>query len=263
MMGPGTRGALVGGDAGSQVRNIAERVAIDPRAFPGRARAMLQSYLPGLLGAAPSDVTAIPTGHAWLWWPLAGGLVVILGRGLILTWRAREPDRAAAGWYLAGVGALAIGAYIATRPADGLVIRYLLLAVCLPMGIVAAHVALETRRAWLALPVCLVALSAATASVDHARLLAHFARGEEPNETRALAAALEGRGIHVAESGYWRAYKLSFLTREQVKVASTDVVRIDEYQRLARAAGANLVAIEDAPCPGGDRVSLWYLCRAR
>lgn len=263
MMGPGTRGALVGGDAGSQVGNIADRVAIEPRAYPERARVMLRSYLPGLLGAAASDVTAIPTGHGWLFWPLGAGLLVILVRALALTWRGFDPQRAAPAWYLAGVGALAVGVYVATRPADGLVIRYLLLAVCLPVGIVASHVALETKRAWLSVSIVLAVICAASSAVDHARLLEHFARGQEPNETRDLANALEARGVHIAESGYWRAYKISFLTRERVKVASTDVVRIDEYQRLARDAGSRLVAINDAPCPGGEHVSLWYLCRQR
>ncbi len=107
------------------------------------------------------------------------------------------------------------------------------------------------------------AVCGTASAIDHTTLIEHFARGQEPNETRDLANALEARNIHIAESGYWRAYKLSFLTRERVKVASTDVVRIDEYQRLAREAGSGLVAIDEAPCPGGERVSLWYLCRSR
>lgn len=263
MMGPGTRGALIGGEAGSQVSNIADRVAIEPAAYPGRARVMLRSYLPSLLGAVASDVTPIPAGHPWLFWPLYSGLLVILARALLLTRRAATPQAAAPGWYLAGVGVLAVGVYVATRPADGLVIRYLLLSVFIPVGIVASHVALETRRAWFALSILIATLCATASAIDHAKLIGHFARGRESNETRDLANALEARHVHIAESGYWRAYKLSFLTRERVKVASTDVVRIDEYQRLAHEAGSGLVAIDEAPCPGGERVSLWYLCPSR
>jgi hypothetical protein len=47
---------------------------------------------------------------------------------------------------------------------------------------------------------------------------------------------------------------------ERVKVASTDVVRIAEYQRLASAAGADLVRVLEEPCAGGMQVGTWYLC---
>ena len=261
MMGPGTRGALVGGDAGSQVGNITDRVALEPREYPGRTRAMLGSHLPALFGAARSDVNATPAGHPWMFWPLAVGLVVVLVRAAVLTWRTDLPVIAGAAWYLAGVGTLAAVVYVATRPAEGLVIRYLLLTVFIPVGIIAAHIALEKRRGWVAASVILATMCAVTSATDHTRLLAHFMTGREANETRDLASALETRGIRIAESGYWRAYKVSFLTRERVKVASTDVVRISEYQRLARDAGASLVSIQDVPCQGGERVSLWYLCR--
>lgn len=260
MMGPGTRGALVGGEAGSQVGNIADRVSIEPREYPERARVMVRSHLANLFGAASSDATSIPTGHAWLFWPIAIALAVIACRALLLAWLAPRDPRAAPAWYLAGVGALAIAAYVATRPAEGMVIRYLLLAVFVPVGIVAAHVMLETRRIWIGASVLVAALCGITSAVDHVRLLEHFARGREANDIRELAGALEARGIRVAESGYWRAYKISFLTQERVKVASTDVARIDEYQKLARDAGPALVSINDGPCPGGERVSLWYLC---
>ncbi|MEO8482597.1 MAG: hypothetical protein ABI634_10335 [Acidobacteriota bacterium] len=260
MMGPGTRGALVGGEAGSQVGNIRDRVALEPREFPARARVMLGSYLPGLLGAASSDVTSIRTGHSWMFWPLGFGLLIAFGRAVVLTRRAPS-GQAAPAWYLAGVGALAVVTYVATRPAEGVVIRYLLLAVYVPVGIVAAHLTLETRRGWRAVSIIVATMCATTSVVDHGRLLEHFVRGRESNETRDLANALEARGIRVAESGYWRAYKVSFLTRERVKVASTDVVRIEEYQRLAREAGSTLVSINETSCPGGERVSAWYLCR--
>jgi hypothetical protein len=251
----------VGGDAGSQVGNVADRIALEPREFPARVSAMLGGHLPALLGAAPTEVTGMRTGHAWLFWPIAVGLATVCARAGWLQWQQRRSTAAAAGWYFTGVGLLAVAAYIATRPADGVVVRYLLLAIFVPIGLVAAHLTLERRRAWLALPIGLAALCAATAAVDHVRLLSHFVEGREPNEARRLADALEAEGVRVAESGYWRAYKISFLTRERVKVASTDVVRITEYQRLAREAGASLVSITETPCPGGTRVDAWYLCR--
>jgi hypothetical protein len=260
MMGPGTRGALVGGDSGSTLGNVADRVAIDPRELPARVKVMAGSHLPALFGARQTRLTATPAGHDWLFWPMWLALAAMAMRAAALAVRA-PPDRAGGGgWYLAAVGTAAAAAYVVTRPADGFVIRYLLLTIFIPIGIVAAHVRLETRRAWLVLPIALAITCGVASAADNGRLLVHFARGLEPNETRDLADALDARHIRVAESGYWRAYKLSFLTRERVKVASTDVVRIDEYQRLAHEAGTHVVSIDETPCAGGERVSLWFLC---
>ena len=80
---------------------------------------------------------------------------------------------------------------------------------------------------------------------------------------RELVAALDARGITIAEAPYWRAYKLSFLSAERITVASTDVVRITEYQRLAEAEGDRLVRIREEPCAGGIQLGGWYLCPFR
>src|SRR6187399_713469 len=169
MMGPGTRGALVSGEAGSQIENVADRVAIQPSEFPGRVRAMLTSHLPRLFGAWPSDVMPAPVGHAWLLWPMALALPVLLLRSMWLTLRNGDTRRSAAGWYFAGVGALAVAGYVATRPADGMVTRYLLLAIFVPVGILAAHVLVETRRSWLWLAAGLAVTCALTSAVDATR----------------------------------------------------------------------------------------------
>lgn len=262
MMGPGTRGALVRGDAGSQVGNVGERVALAPADLPARLRAMAGAHLPLLFGGRQSDVLPTRTAHPWVFWMMAGLLCGCAIRALWLAGRdwGRAPH-AAVGAYLAGVGALAAVVYVATRPADGLVVRYLLLTALMPVGVMAAYLALEPRRAWRVAVAAVVVGWAAVSVVDHATLLGHYARGLEPNETRDLVRGLDARGIHVAEAGYWRAYKVTFLARERVKIASTDVVRIDEYQRLAREAGPALVRISEEPCPGGEAVSVWYLCR--
>ena len=77
---------------------------------------------------------------------------------------------------------------------------------------------------------------------------------------RAVADALLSRGAVVIETDYWRAYKISFLTREQVIAASTDVVRIMEYQALAAAAGGRLRALQSGPCAGGEPAGAFFVC---
>jgi hypothetical protein len=39
------------------------------------------------------------------------------------------------------------------------------------------------------------------------------------------------------------------------------VARITEYQRLAEAAGDDLVRISETPCEGGEPLGVWTLCR--
>jgi hypothetical protein len=53
---------------------------------------------------------------------------------------------------------------------------------------------------------------------------------------------------------------VTFLAREQVQVASTDFVRIQEYQDLFSARLRESVYVEDLPCAAAERVAKWYLC---
>lgn len=260
MMGPGTRGELIRGEGGSQIGNISDRVAIIPSALPGRALAMVRDHIPKLIGAKRTLHLIANQGRDWLFWPMSLGLAAALLRTAWLARRAGTLDRTAFGWYLMGVGAAAAAAYIATRPAEPFVDRYALLAIYLPMGIVSVYLGSESSRIGRSIMLGLVLVWAASSGVDHAAQVARYWGGREPDELQVLAKALADRQVHVAEAGYWRAYKISFITREQVKVASTDVVRIDEYQRLANEAGDRLIRIAETPCAGGEQVSGWYLC---
>jgi hypothetical protein len=101
----------------------------------------------------------------------------------------------------------------------------------------------------------------AYSGVDHVRLLERYRGRREPDTLRTLADALVARHVQTAEAGYWRAYKLTFLSGERVKVASNDVVRIEEYQDLAAAEGDQLISIREEACVGGERIAGWFLCR--
>ena len=73
---------------------------------------------------------------------------------------------------------------------------------------------------------------------------------------------MAGRGITVAAAAYWRAYRTTFLARERVKIASTDLTRIEEYEKLARNEGPRLIVIRDQPCVSDlPPIRYWYLCR--
>lgn len=262
LMGPGTRGELIGGFGGSQGGNIADRVSLAPSEWPERIRTMFIENLPRLYGTRRVAEPSATQGHDWMQWPLALALAAAATRALWLSRTWRDGNRAAFGWYLAGVGATAVAAYIATRPSGGMVDRYLLLTLFLPVGIAAVLLALEPHARVRHALVALLVVWSVNSAVDHTRLLARYLPGTESNEIRDLADGLVARGIVVAEADYWRAYKLTFLARERVKVGSIDFIRIEEYRRLADGQGPALIRIEEHPCEGGEPLSLWYLCPA-
>jgi hypothetical protein len=104
----------------------------------------------------------------------------------------------------------------------------------------------------------------ALSGVDTGRQAARYMSGAgQPNTIREVADALVARHVSIAEAPYWRAYKLTFLTGERAKVASTDVARITEYQDLANKAGPGLMRIQEQPCQGEQIVPGWYLCASR
>lgn len=269
-LGPGTRGTAIEASAG--VGAVAERIEFVPAELPGRITTMLWRHLPGLFGGRERrGVTR--QGHDWLFWPFTAILVAGLFTGLGVLRRSRwgqsgvPTDRMRAAsprtdlpLYLVGVGLLAVVGYIVTRPEDFFQDRYMMLALYLPVG--AAVAVFSNAARWMRLGVAAgVVLLAGGSAVDHGRLVAQYAGGRTSNDLRVLADGLVARGITAAQSGYWRAYKVTFLTGERVKIASTDYVRIEEYQRLAREQGADVVTIQAEPCPGGEYLGGHYLCR--
>jgi hypothetical protein len=78
---------------------------------------------------------------------------------------------------------------------------------------------------------------------------------------RELADHLVERQVPVASAGYWEAYAVTFVAQERVRVASNDFVRIQEYQDLFIERLRDALAVENQPCPGGERVARWYLCK--
>jgi hypothetical protein len=240
----------------SEAQNLSERANVEVSEFPARAGVMVLDHIPRLAGASAGATGPLRGGMAWL---LVACLGLTLARGLAL-WR---PSARAFpfGLYVLGLGAAAAAGYVVTRPAGENTARYYLLVVFVPVGILATALANETR-AWLR-RVMLVAVVvwAAASGVDHANNFARYHSGAEPDAARALADALVAQHVAVAQTGYWRAYKLTFMTGERVKLAATDLARIDEYEHLAAQAGPSLLTLEDQPCPGGIPVADSFLCR--
>src|SRR5262249_28809436 len=129
-------------------------------------------------------------------------------------------------WYLFLIGLLAALGYVATRPLGLPIDRYYLLALFLPVGLIALVLATESNRKWRTGISAAVLLWAIGSGVDHFREADPYLTGRMPNRLRLLADELVARQIRVAAAPYWRAYKLTFMTAEKLKVAAADSDRI-------------------------------------
>jgi hypothetical protein len=262
--GPGTRGELYGGFAQSQFVNLTTRMEVKFTGLATRTATFGRDLLPALIGGRRVEEPYARQGREWMFYPLAIGLAAIALRlGVLLMRRqARVPaGQVPFAWYLTAVGLVASASVVLVRPIDPGATRYLLLSLFIPIGLVALVLALEPRR-WIRSAVVAGMIAwAGFSAIDHVRQVSRYRRGEEPNTLRTLADTLVARGITITDAPYWRAYKITFLAREQVKVASTDFIRIDEYQRLANAQGDKLRRLSEQPCDGGEEIAAgWYLC---
>jgi hypothetical protein len=258
-MGPGTRGVFQGHT--SQLGNVSQRLRIDIAATPAGMVTLIRRDVSTLLGGRRVAGQVARQGRDWLGWVLGlAGLAAVLRIG----WLAYRGDRplasAAMGWYVLGVGVTSVAAYALTRPATDVILRYLLLCLFIPVGLTAVWLALEPRRLVRQGAVAVVAVWAVVAGIDNWRQYERYASGREVDGLQLLIEELERRSITLAEAEHWRAYKITFLAQERIKVASTDVVRIREYRALADAAGPGLVRLERTPCPGAEPIGGMYIC---
>ncbi|HEY7474338.1 MAG TPA: hypothetical protein VH679_04965 [Vicinamibacterales bacterium] len=258
--GPGTRGEFRPGFTGSQIENLTNRLGTGPNDLFLRVRNFTAERMPSLLGARREFDGVAHQGHDWMFWPLAAAAIAGVIR--VFTYaRSMRPGSPAYVWYVLGLGVTTAAMFIVTRPASDVTHRYFLMALFVPVGLTAAWLRFEPRGLVRAAVVTLVLVWSGLSGADNLRQLTRYsAAGGERNEIRELADALEARGLHVAEAGYWRAYKLTFLTRERLKIAATDYQRIDEYRRLADREGDRLMRLSEQPCPGGELIVEHYLC---
>ena len=261
LLGPGTRGQLLDGFAGSQFTNLLERSDFDRSALIGRAEHLLPEILKWFSGAMQID-TGLPIGNrAWLVGIAASSMAGLAAWFAVLLVRGGQRARQAGfAIYLIGVGATALAAFVASKPVLIGYSRYALLGLLLPVGIVAGVLSLEPsvpRRKMIA---ALAAAWALLAAIDHGLVAFRYVRHPVSNEPRALAEQLIADGTRTAIGGYWRAYIVTFVAGERVRVASRDFVRIKEYQDEFERQTTNIVALSDEPCPNGRKVGTVFLC---
>jgi hypothetical protein len=139
--------------------------------------------------------------------------------------------------------------------------RYDVLSIFCAVGLTAWFLSVE-RTHWLRGAAIGVIVAWATVSaVAHGRIWTEYLSRPPVAAKAVIIRQLEARGIHWARSDYWIAYYVTFMTDEQVVVATQDYVRIREYQREVEAHRAQAVRISRSPRGGGRQVAAGvYFC---
>lgn len=276
LMGPGTRGQPPPGFLGSQFQNLVDRFDFGFAAAPGRVVSIGPAILAWFSGAGQVDSTLPVSAHPWMTAAATLSVVFAIVRlGMVIVqsgaaaanrqqwWSAVAASVRRAGFplYLAIVGALAILFFVVGKPVLPGYSRYVLLGIVFPIGLSGALLALEpllvVRRTVTALLLGWSLLSAA----DHVSVAAAYSRRPEPNAMRAVADQLVAEGVHVASAGYWRAYVITFFSRERLHVASQELPRIQLYQDEFLERRNDAVLISDYPCAGGRMIEDLYVCK--
>jgi hypothetical protein len=194
---------------------------------------------------------------------IAAAIALMLVRvGWALPWSKRSniPGNQAFGWYLGCIGLLTACAYPLSCnviPGGAPLLRYLLLGLLLPIGCFAAFIGNEPSPTLRAVVAGVFVVWAAANLVDNVRLIRTTVANPPLNERRALTNYLLDHQIRYAQAIYWDAYVLDFLSRERVTVASVDVIRIPEYQRMVEAHSSLTYNLARLPCEGGEKVASW------
>jgi hypothetical protein len=260
--GPGTSMADVFGPR-DNVLELAGRICWDLRAVPSAAWRVVTEHWPVLFGTRPMPLydfgidSGVSQGFPGAWILMAALVVTAVGR---IAWRSA----ASRGWspeydpcfYLVLSGLLSAAGYILARcgQIEIVLMRYELLSVLTVVGLAGWLLRSESwlalRRAWVALAIAFTALAAAA----HGRLLFEYLTHPPAGATQLFIRNLEARGARYALADYWLAYSITFLTNERIIAASSDFVRIQEYQRTVDAHRAEAVTISRRPCPDGREV---------
>jgi hypothetical protein len=137
------------------------------------------------------------------------------------------------------------------------IIRYLNLALLLPVGCYAVFMALERSRRLRAAVTAAFVMWAAANLADNVRQIRAAAVAPLPNPHRDLTNFLLSHQFRYARANYWDAYVVAFMSNERVIVSSFGPTRIPEYERLVDENRDTAVHIERQPCQGWTEVAAW------
>ncbi len=272
LLGPASAGVPVETRGQGTLELLLQRVHWNPADIGRRFQVLFTDYLPTMLGFKEFNPSIVAIGtDLHVGEHLLTPFVALLAAAalLLLALDARSIARTDRCWffpaYLIGIGLIAGAGYAITRPLSVYTIRYGMLTLYAPVGLAALALHPARRRLLRTTSLAVVALYAACSIVDYVRVLARAPAHPPAAPLRAIERRLAARGIEVALADYWRAYSVTFLSGERIKVDAVDFRRILEYWTLAgrRVEGKSRegVIIQREPCPtGGEKVGGQYLC---
>ncbi len=203
-------------------------------------------------------------GHEGLWLLVGSMLLFAFARISLSSFgnqKRRWRGELQFGTYLLLVGLQATIVHAALRCGEVSLLRYSLLALLGPVGLSAAYLKVETSRRFRAGILFIISVWTLVSLADHTRFAsAHSRAAADPR--RVLADYLVSNGIRYGKSDYWTAYHVTFISKEQVILASTDFIRIRKYQRIVDAHSDEAVTITSRQCQGGTEVvpGRYYVC---
>jgi hypothetical protein len=263
---------LTGGGLMAQAASLGGQMCTTGPELAPRIRALV--FPTAVAGIA---LTALYSENGWLGAPLAQlgikvaytpvGIIVAATLALMVArlammafaekrdgWSRATIDEGLGG-YLAWVGLFTACAYplscnvVLYAPP---LLRYLLLALLLPVGLFVAFMQRERSPALRTAVVSVFVLWGAVNLIDNLRLIAEAVHNPPGSEHRVLVNYLLQQRIRYARAIYWDAYVVDFLSGERVITASVDIVRIPGIS-AGREHAHDAVNLERLPCDAPRR----------
>jgi hypothetical protein len=267
--GPGTSLANVF-HSRDNLSELASRVCIDPATTVRGIAKLATEHWPVLFGTRVMPLadfgidSRVREGLPGSWVFLLAAIlipVLVVGARLIRDRRWRPEYTFCS--YLVLVASLSAAGYVAGRCGElGFgTMRYDLLSLIGASGLGAWFLSTRPSRSLTTVWAVCLAVWLSVSGLAHARLLAEYLGGPPTGAKQLVVRNLRAQGVHYAVSDYWIAYAVTFLTDEQVIVASEDFVRIAAYQDIVASHADQAVRISRTACVGGRTVMPGlYLC---
>src|SRR5205823_1017641 len=91
----------------------------------------------------------------------------------------------------------------------------------------------------------------AVVAIPHVRLAAEYATRPPVPAKRELIRVLRAKGVRYGTADYWLAYYVSFMTKERMIFAATDVQRVYSYNQIVADHASEAIHLSRRPCAGG------------